>query len=80
MVIAGEVIRGFDASFLPEDYFNILDEGAHAAAQEIFPGTMPLRLFGSMKVEQQAKCCWQWGEQNGMEMLLERLPFAISWF
>lgn len=78
--LVGEIVRSFDSPFLGDDYFNTVDASSHQAASRIFPQIAEIRLFSSMKVEQQARLCWQWGEDQGMQMLLDQLPYAISWF
>lgn len=80
MVLVGEIVRSFDAPFLQDDYFNVIDQGAHEAAKGMFPSAPPLRLFDEMRVAQQARFCWKFGDEHGMQMVLEQLPFAVSWF
>jgi len=77
--LVGEIVRSFDSGG-PASEFNDIDESAWQAAKTLFPETPDIRLFGTMQVSQQAKCCWAWGEDEGMHMLTEQLPFAISWF
>ena len=77
--LVGEIIRSFDGGG-PASEFNDVDESAWKAAKELFPDTPDIRIFGTMRVSQQARCCWAWGEEEGMHMLTEQLPFAISWF
>lgn len=77
--LVGEIVRSFDSG-APASEFNDIDESAWQAARTLFPETPDIRIFGKMQVSQQAKCCWAWGEDEGMQMLTEQLPFAISWF
>jgi hypothetical protein len=79
LTLVGSIICSFDNGAPPE-YFNQIDEAAFDAAVALFPDTPRIRLFEHMKVEMQARLCWQWGEERGMHMLTEQLPYAISWF
>jgi hypothetical protein len=78
--LVGEIVRSFDAPGFPPDHYNKIDEAAFDAANALFPDALKLRLFGRMKVEQQASACWRFGHDNGIHMLTEQLPYAISWF
>lgn len=79
LTLVGSIIHSFDKGHPPE-YFNRIDQAAHAAALALFPDTPDIRLFERMNVDMQARLCWQWGEAQGMHMLTEQLPYAISWF
>ena len=80
LTLVGEIIRSFDRSYSPASYYNDIDEAAYMAAKEIFPDIVDIRLFQSIKVEHQAKSCWKWGEEEGLHMLLEQIPYATSFF
>lgn len=80
LCLVGEIIRGFDAQHMGSNYYNQVEIAAHEAAKQLFPMLTTPRLFGTVNIEQQAKCCWRIGEQEGLHMLLEQLPYAISWF
>jgi hypothetical protein len=79
LTLLGEVVRTFDDPGRGADYFNQLDAASLAAAKALFPETPDLRLFGHINVAEQAAMCWH-HEQTGREMILERLPYAMSWF
>ncbi len=79
LALIGSIICSFDNNCPPE-YFNRIDEAAFDAAVALFPNAPRIRLFEHMKVDMQARLCWQWGEENGMRMLTGQLPYAISWF
>lgn len=79
MCLVGDIVRSFDSGG-PESEFNDIDESAWLAAKSLFPDMPANRLFGSMKVSEQARCCCEWGEDRGIQMLTEQLPFATSWF
>ena len=78
--LVGEIIRSFDNPDLSSSYFNDIDSAAYIAAKELFPTTESIRLFESINVEQQAKSCWKYGEEDGLHMLLEQIPFVTSYF
>lgn len=80
LTILGEVIRSFDNPQEQPTYFDTLDEASLSAASQLFPSTPDMRLFANIKIEMQARLCWQWGIERGRQMLLEQLPYAISWF
>lgn len=79
LALVGSIICTFDNGAPPE-YFNQIDEAAFDAAVALFPDTPKIRLFERMRIEMQARLCWEWGEEHGMQMLAEQLPYAISWF
>lgn len=79
LAIVGSIICSFDNSTPPE-YFNQIDEAAFDAAVALFPNTSRIRLFERMNVANQARFCWEFGDEHGMHMLTEQLPYAISWF
>ncbi len=78
--LIGEIIRSFDVQHMDSSYFNQIELGAHKAAKQQFPMLSTPRLFENVDIVQQAKACWQFGEQEGLHMLLEEIPYAISWF
>lgn len=80
IALIGEIIRSFDMSYAQDTYFNEIDEAAHKAAIGLLPDTPPMRLFQEVKLEMQARLCWQWDHKLGMQMITEQLPYAISWF
>jgi hypothetical protein len=80
MTMIGEIIRSFDDPMSQSDYFDDIDDAGLRAAIHLFPGTPDLRLFRDMSIETQSRLCWQWGSDRGRHMLLEQLPYAISWF
>ena len=79
LTLVGAIIHSFDNGNPPE-YFNQIDEAAHAAAAALFLDAPDIRLFDRINVDMQARLCWKWGEVQGMHMLTEQLPYAISWF
>lgn len=79
MSLIGAIICRFDNG-TPSNYFNDIDEGAFEAALALFPDIPRFRLFERMNVDMQGNLCWEWGEENGMQMFLEQLPYAISWY
>lgn len=80
LTMIGEIVRSFDDPSMPSDYFNTLDKASFAAAKHLFPGLPDLRLFGHINIEMQSRLCWQFGIEQGRHMLLQQLPYAISWF
>lgn len=80
LALVGEIIRSFDLPTTGPKYFDDLDQAALDAAKTIFPLTPDLRLFGHMKVAEQAQWCWKGGLAQGGHMLLEQLPYAIGWY
>ncbi|MEQ1739623.1 MAG: hypothetical protein ABL884_06925 [Methyloglobulus sp.] len=80
LCLVGEIIRSFDAQHMGNNYFNQVEIGSYEAAKELFPMLGTPRLFKSVDIERQAIGCWRFGEKEGLHMLLEQLPYAISWF
>jgi hypothetical protein len=80
LTMIGEIIRSFDEPTGETNYFDRLDEASLTAARRLIPGMPDVRLFGHIKIEMQSRLCWQWGIERGRQMLLEQLPYAISWF
>jgi hypothetical protein len=78
--LVGEIIRGFDACHLGESYFQQVDRAAADEAKRLFPLSKSSPLFEHVEPVSQARSCWRYGENLGFEMLLEQLPYAISWF
>ena len=76
----GEIIRSFDDPTSDLGYFDAIDEAGLKAAIQLFPKTPDRRLFQDIAIEMQSRLCWQWGSDRGRQMLLEQLPYAISWF
>lgn len=80
LTLVGEIIRSFDAPFMGSNYFNGVDAGGHKAAKNLFPQLASPRLFGKMDITEQARGCWRFGENEGLHMLMEQIPYATSWF
>ncbi|MGN7980219.1 hypothetical protein [Burkholderia sp. 22313] len=78
LVLVGEIVRGFDMVDGASDYFDQIDQAACNAAVNLFPSAPPLRLFERVKIEQQARACWQSGEAIGIQMLIEQLPSTLG--
>jgi hypothetical protein len=79
LTLVGSIICSFDNNTPPE-YFNQIDEAAFSGAVALFPDQPKIRLFEEMNVSEQAEIYWRQDEQFGLHMLLEQLPYAISWF
>jgi hypothetical protein len=80
LTVIGEIIRSFDNPQSQPTYFDELDKASLSAARQLFPTTPGIRLFEHIEIEMQSRHCWQWGTERGRQMLLEQLPYAISWF
>jgi hypothetical protein len=80
LTVLGEIIRSFDDPQEQPTYFDTLDDASLSAARQLFPSMPNMRLFANIKIEMQARLCWQWEIERGQEMLLEHLPYAIGWF
>ncbi|EIM01476.1 hypothetical protein RHOFW510R12_36540 [Rhodanobacter sp. FW510-R12] len=76
--VIGEIVRSFDSPDLGPDYFNKLDTASYQAAQRVFPQIAKFQMFVSWNIEQQARLYWQWGEDNGLHMLLNQIQHAIG--
>ena len=76
--VVGEIVRSFDSPGLGPNYFNGLDTASYQAAQRIFPQIAKFQMFTSWNIEQQARLYWQWGEDNGIHMLLNQIQHAIG--
>ncbi len=79
LTLVGSIVYSFDNGHPPE-YFNQIDQAAHDAAVALFPDAPRVRMFEDMQIDMQARLCWQWGEERGIQMLTEQLPYAVSWF
>lgn len=79
MTIIGTIINSFDAPQYLPSYFDDVDEAAASAATHLFPAASGVRLFQHFRVETQARLCWQWGEERGLQMLFHDLPYAMAW-
>ena len=80
LTVIGEIIRSFDDPHAEATYFDTLDEASLSVARQLFPTTPDIRLFQEIKIEMQSRLCWQWGTEQGRQMILEKLPYAIGWF
>ncbi|KVM48919.1 hypothetical protein WJ58_26140 [Burkholderia ubonensis] len=80
LVLVGEIIRSFDMASESSSYFDQIDQAALDATQALFPNAPKIRLFENIKIEQQARACWKLGEEFGIQMLTEQLPYAIGKF
>lgn len=78
ITLIGSIICTFDRGG-PPDYFNQIDEAALRAAIGLFPDAADVRLFQHVNIDMQASACWRLGEDVGMQMLMEQLPYAIGW-
>ena len=76
--VVGEIVRSFDSPNLGPNYFNGLDAASYQAAQRVFPQIAKFQMFTSWNIEQQARLYWQWGEDNGMHMLLNQIQHVIG--
>lgn len=76
--IVGEIIRSFDNPNLGQNYFKCLDAASYQAAKRVFPQIAKFQMFTSWNIEQQARLYWQWGEDNGIHMLLNQIQHAIG--
>ncbi len=80
LTLIGEIIRTFDDPLAGNEYYNGIDEASLAAAKVVFPKTPDLRLFRNLSISDHAASCWRFDRDTGLQMLLEQLPYAISWF
>jgi hypothetical protein len=80
LTVIGEIIRSFDDHEHSTSYFDELDEASFSAAKQLFPALPDRRLFADMEIEQQSRLYWQFGIDNGRNMLLQQLPYATGWF
>jgi len=76
--LVGEIIRSFDQPDLGPSYFNDVDAASYQAAKRMFPQIAKFQLFANMKLEQQARIYWQYGEEHGIPMLLNQLHYALG--
>lgn len=77
-VVVGEIVRSFDMPHVGPNYFNELDTASYQAAKRIFPQIAPFQMFTSWSLETQARLYWQWGEDNGIHMLLNQIHHAVG--
>ncbi|MNW12375.1 hypothetical protein D3C71_2100470 [compost metagenome] len=78
LVIVGEVIRSFDAPSMGSDYFNDIDAASRAAALRTFPSMPNFRLFGHMRVDQQARTYWRMYRYESIPRFFDQLEFALG--
>jgi hypothetical protein len=78
--LAGEIVRSFDAEFMGEQYFKQVDIAAATAAKKLFQDYKATSLFRDVNPVEQARCCWKYDAERGLHMLLEQIPYAISWY
>jgi hypothetical protein len=78
LVIVGEVIRSFDAPSMGSDYFNNIDAASREAASRAFPSMPDFRLFGHMKVDQQARAHWRMFQFESIPRFFDQLEFALG--
>jgi hypothetical protein len=76
--VVGEIVRSFDSPNLGPNYFKRLDAASYQAAKRVFPQIAKFQMFASWNIEQQARLYWQWGEDNGIHMLLNQIQHAIG--
>ncbi len=78
LVIVGEVIRSFDAPRMGDEHFNDVDAASHAAASRTFPSLPDFRMFGHMKIHQQARAYWKMYQYESIPQFFDRLEWALG--
>lgn len=78
--LVGEIVRSFDAKHLGENYFRQVDAAAAEEAKRVFMHSKVHPIFKEVDPVSQARSCWRYGNDIGLQMLLEQIPYAISWF
>ncbi len=76
--ILGEIIRSFDSPSLGAGYFNDVDSAAYQAAKRVFPRIPRFQLFSKMKIEMQARLYCECVGDDGIQMLLNELQYALG--
>lgn len=79
IVLVGEVIRRFDRPDLGSDYFNGIDSASYEAAKRVFPEIAKFQLFSGIEIERQACIYWQYGEEVGVQKLLNDAHYAFGY-
>lgn len=77
-VVVGEIIRSFDTPHVGQTYFSDLDAASYQAAKRVFPQIVKFQMFTNWNVENQARLYWQWGEDLGIDMLLNQIHHAVG--
>lgn len=76
--VVGEIVRSFDMPHVGTNYFNELDAASYQAAKRVFPQITKFQLFTHWKMETQARLYWQWGEDRGIQILLNQVHNAVG--
>lgn len=76
----GAMIVDFDDPTRAGTYFDSVDEGAWAAAKQMFPDLPGERLFHNFKIHEQVQLYWKIKQIDGLDMLLNQLPAAIGYW
>ena len=78
IAIVGEIVRSFDNTPAGEDYFNTVDQASAEFARRIFPQMPNFRLFGNMKVRQQARFYWKHQNCETIQQYFDQLQWALG--
>jgi hypothetical protein len=78
IVIVGEIVRTFDNTPAGVDYFNSVDQASADLARRIFPQAPDFRLFGHMKVQQQARFYWRHPDVETIQEYFDQLQWALG--
>ncbi len=79
IVLVGEIIRRFDRPDLGSHYFKGIDSASYEAAKRVFPEIAKFQLFSGIEIERKAGFCWQYGEEVGVEKLLNEVHYAFGY-
>lgn len=78
IAIIGEIVRSFDNPWLGDKYFNEIDLAAFEGAKKIFPHIEEFKLFGHMKVHQQARYYWKYYQEELIQSYFDGLSSALG--
>ena len=76
--IIGEIIRSFDNPSLTGSYFAQVDAASYQVAKRVFPQIAKFQLFAKMNIEMQARLYWECAGDDGIQMLLNELQYALG--
>lgn len=79
LAVVASVIHSFDSG-APRTYVNDVDSAAFEAAQALFPDMPKLRLFEHVDANASGRFCWLNDHAQGLQWLMEQLPYATGWY
>lgn len=80
LTIIGEIIRNFDSPDLGISYFSDINKASYKQAESLFSDKSTPNLLESLKdIPTLARDCWQKDHNDGIEIIMDRLPLLTGW-